>query len=63
MNMTTLSNRIKYEGENSLKNLRIFLKTIERNMNNSINIEATLDKNRISKGFSLKIIQLNGIKK
>ena len=52
MNMTTLSNRIKYEGENSLKNLRIFLKTIERNMNNSINIEATLDKNRISKGFS-----------
>ena len=55
MNMTTLSNRIKYEGENSLKNLRIFLKTIERNMNNSINIEATLDKNRISKGFSLKI--------
>ena len=63
MNMTTLSNRIKYEGENSLKNLRIFLKTIERNMNNSVNIETTLDKNRKSKGFSLKIIQLNGIKK
>ena len=63
MKNTTLSNFVKYDGEDSVKNLRIFLKKIERNMNNSINIENTLDKNRKSKGFSLKIIQLNGLKK
>ncbi len=60
---TTVSDLVSYSGSHGAKNLRLFIKAIERNMNNSINIDNTLDKERKSKGYALKIMQINGLKK
>ena len=53
---TTVSDLVSYSGSHGAKNLRLFIKAIERNMNNSINIDNTLDKERKSKGYALKIM-------
>ena len=60
---STVSDLVSYSGDNSVKNLRLFFKSIERNMNNSINIENTLDQNKSSRGISIKIDQIKGLKK
>ena len=60
---STVSDLVSYSGDNSVKNLRLFFKSIERNMNNSINIENTLDQNKSSRGISIKIEQIKGLKK
>ena len=60
---TTVSDLVSYSGSNGAKNLRLFIKAIERNMNNSINIDNTIQKERKSKGFAIKLMQINGLKK
>ena len=60
---STVSDLVSYSGDNSVKNLRLFFKSIERNMNNSINIENTLNQNKSSRGISKKIEQIKRLKK
>ena len=60
---STVNSLISYPAYNEVHNLRLFIKAIERNMNNSINIDNTIQKERKSKGFAIKLMQINGLKK
>ena len=59
----SVSTLVSYQGNDSEKRLRKFIKFIERNMNNSTNIESNLDINRGSKGYVIRLLSVNGIKK
>ena len=59
----TVSSLVAYQGNNGIKKLRKFLKAIEKNMNNSTGIDSNLDTRRDSKGYTLKLVGMNGIKK
>ena len=58
---TKLSELINYQGS-SLNNLKKFLRKIEKNQRNSINIFDTIDK-QISVGICLKLWEFRGLKK
>ena len=60
---STINSLISYPAYNEVHNLRLFIKAIERNMNNSININNTINKERKSKGVAIKLMQINGLKK
>lgn len=54
---------VSYQGYDSVKRLRKFIKMIERNMNNSINLDSNIDITRKSKGYVIRLLSINGIKK
>ena len=61
-NQTKFSELINYQGS-STKNLKKFLRRIEKNQRNSINISNTFDKQRKSIGINLKLWEFRELKK
>ena len=61
-NQTKFSEFVNYQGS-STKNLRKFLRKIEKNQRNSINISDTYDKQRTSIGICFKLIEFRELKK
>ena len=59
---TKFSELVNYQGSSS-KNLKNFLRKIEKNQRNSINISNTIDKQRTSIGINLKILDIHDLKK
>ena len=59
---TKFSELVNYQGSSS-KNLKNFLRKIEKNQRNSINISNTIDKQRTSIGINLKILDIHELKK
>ena len=61
-NQTKFSELINYQGS-STQNLKKFLRRIEKNQRNSINISNTFDKQRKSIGINLKLWEFRELKK
>ena len=61
-NQTKFSEFVNYQGS-STKNLRKFLRKIEKNQRNSINISDTYDKQRTNVGICFKLIEFRELKK
>ena len=61
-NQTKFSDLIGYQGR-SIRNLKKFLRKIEKNQRNTINILDTIDKQRNSVGICLKLWEFREIKK
>ena len=59
---TKFSELINYQGSSSA-NLKKFLRKIEKNQRNSINISNTIDKQRTSIGINIKIWEFHELKK
>ena len=61
-NQTKFSDLIGYQGS-SIRNLKKFLRKIEKNQRNTINILDTIDKQRNSVGMCLKLWEFQDLKK
>ena len=59
---TKLSDLINYQGTNK-ETIKKFLRKIEKNQRNSINISDTIDKNRSSVGICVKLWEFKGLKR
>ena len=59
---TTISNLVSFQGNNSMRKLRKFIKSTQSNMNNSINIISYSSPTRTVYGNLIKLSNINGIK-